>query len=50
MPTDIVSGREPRVHHMSPGPDRWKERSRTLPGIALAMAIQWSAFVSPPPP
>lgn len=44
MPTDIVSGREPRVHHASPGPDRWKERSRTLPGIAAAMAQQWGAL------
>lgn len=41
-PSDIVSGRQPRVHHASPGPDRWKERSRTLPGIAKAMASQWS--------
>lgn len=40
-PTDIVSGRKPRVHYASPGPDRWKERSRTLPGIAAAMAEQW---------
>ena len=40
-PTDIVDGREPRVHHASPGPDRWKERSRTLTGIAEAMADQW---------
>ena len=42
-PTDIVDGRTPRVHHASPGPDRWKERSRTLPGIAAAMASQWGA-------
>jgi len=34
----IVNGRTPRVHFASPGPDRWKERSRTLPGIAQAMA------------
>lgn len=40
-PTKLVAGREPRVHHASPGPDRWKERSRTLPGIADAMATQW---------
>jgi site-specific DNA-cytosine methylase len=40
-PTNIVSGREARVHKMAPGPDRWKERSRTLPGIAAAMAEQW---------
>lgn len=41
VPTNIVDGREPRVHHMSPGPDRWKERSRFFPGIAEAMADQW---------
>ena len=41
MPTEIVEGRVPRVHHASPGPNRWKERSRTLPGIASAMAAQW---------
>lgn len=40
-PTKIVDGRQPRVHFASPGPDRWKERSRTLPGIAAAMAEQW---------
>jgi hypothetical protein len=42
-PTDIVEGRTPRVHYMSPGPDRWKERSRTLKGIGAAMAEQWGA-------
>jgi site-specific DNA-cytosine methylase len=40
-PTEIVEGRTARVHHASPGPDRWKERSRTLEGIARAMAEQW---------
>ena len=40
-PTDIVSGRENRVHRMTPGPDRWRERSRTFDGIAAAMAEQW---------
>ena len=40
-PTNIVGGRVPRVHYASPGPDRWRERSRTLPGIASAMADQW---------
>ena len=44
VPTNIVEGREPRVHHASPGPDRWKERSRTLPGIAKAMAEQWGSL------
>ncbi len=43
--TDIVEGRSPRVHYASPGPDRWKERSRTLPGIAKAMAEQWGAVL-----
>jgi len=44
VPTDIVEGRQPRVHYASPGPDRWKERSRTLPGIAAAMASQWGSL------
>jgi len=44
VPTNIVEGRQPRVHHASPGPDRWKERSRTLQGIADAMADQWGAL------
>ena len=41
MPTNIVSGREARVHRESPGPDRWKKRSLTYEGIAKAMASQW---------
>lgn len=40
-PTNIVEGREARIHKMPPGPDRWKERSRTFAGIAAAMAEQW---------
>ena len=40
-PTQIVEGRTARVHRAPPGIDRWKERSRTLPGIAAAMAEQW---------
>lgn len=40
-PTNIVEGREPKVHRMSPGPGRWKDRSRTYQGIADAMAEQW---------
>lgn len=44
-PTDIVDGREPRVHHARPGPDRWKERSRFFPGIAQAMANQWGRLL-----
>lgn len=30
------------IHQASPGPNRWKERSRTFPGIARAMAETWS--------
>lgn len=41
IPTNIVEGRVARVHRAAPGPDRWKERSRTLEGIAAAMAEQW---------
>ena len=40
-PTNIVEGREARVHRMPPGPDRWKKRSMTFQGIADAMAQQW---------
>ena len=42
-PTNIVDGRVARVHRMPPGPDRWKERSRTFEGIAKAMAEQWGS-------
>jgi len=45
-PTRVVSGREARVHRMAPGPDRWRERSRTYPGIAKAMAKQWGVISS----
>jgi site-specific DNA-cytosine methylase len=47
-PTQVVEGREPRVHMMPPSPDRWKERSRTLPGIAAAMAAQWGVLAGVP--
>lgn len=47
-PTNIVEGREARVHRMPPGPDRWKERSRTFEGIAQAMADQWGPLLSMP--
>lgn len=42
VPTDVVEGREQRVWRMPPGPERAKERSRFFPGIAAAMADQWS--------
>ena len=41
-PTNIVDGREHRVWKEPPGPNRWKNRSRTFPGIAEAMATQWN--------
>ena len=44
-PTGLVSGRVPRVHRMAPGPNRWRERSRTFSGVAEAMADQWGLFV-----
>ena len=47
-PTDCVDGRESRVWLMSPGPDRWKERSRTYQGVADAMAKQWGDSLLPP--
>lgn len=44
VPTNIVDGREQRIHRMAPGPNRWKERSKTYAGIADAMAQQWGAL------
>lgn len=40
-PTNVVEGRAARVHRMSPGKDRWRERSRTYHGVSEAMAQQW---------
>lgn len=44
-PTNIVAGREARVHRMPPSPTRWRERSRFFAGIAAAMAEQWPPHV-----
>lgn len=41
QPTNVVDGRENRVHRMPPSADRWKKRSTTYQGIADAMAAQW---------
>ena len=41
LPTNIVEGREARIHKMPPSQDRWKLRSTTYQGIADAMANQW---------
>jgi hypothetical protein len=43
IPTNIVDGREDRVHKLPPSPDRWKIRSTTYQGIADAMASQWGS-------
>lgn len=45
MATDVSMGREQRIWRLPPGPDRWKERSRTLTGVAEAMADQWGALL-----
>lgn len=44
IPTNIVEGRVQRVWRMPPGPERAKERSKTYPGIARAMAQQWAGW------
>lgn len=43
VPTDIVEGREQRLHLLPPSEDRWKLRSMTYKGIAKAMAQQWGS-------
>jgi hypothetical protein len=40
-PTSIIQPLFHSVHREPPGPDRWKNRSRTFNGIAQAMANQW---------
>lgn len=47
-PTDLVPGRARRVHDQRRGPDRWRERSRTYPGVAAAMADQWGSVLTGP--
>lgn len=42
-PTNVVDGREARVHKMPPSDDRSKERSRFFSGVAEAMAKQWGS-------
>lgn len=43
--TDVVDGRDQKIWKMSPSEDRSKERSKTFPGIAQAMAAQWSKYI-----
>ena len=47
MPSYIVKGRTQKVFLTPPGPDRWKIRSRTLTGVAEAMASQWGHNLRP---
>lgn len=53
VPTDKLTPPRPgteehktwsRVHRAPPGPERWRERSRTFEGLARAMAEQWSSI------
>lgn len=44
-PTDVVEGREARIHRMAPSAERWKQRSETYQGIADAIADQWGGYV-----
>ena len=44
-PTNVVEGREPRIHYMSPSEDRGRLRSITYKGIAEAMADQWPKYI-----
>ena len=45
IPTNIVDGREQRIWRMPPNADRARLRSKTFPGIAKAMAMQWAGPV-----
>lgn len=44
-PTNIVDGREARVHRMPPSAERANLRSATYQGIADAMADQWGSLL-----
>jgi len=46
IPTNIVAGREQRLHCLPKTADRAKLRSKTFPGIAKAMAEQWSKYLT----
>jgi len=43
-PTDIVEGRNPRVHNLGPTKNRKRDRSETYQGWADAMADQWTCY------
>jgi creatinine amidohydrolase/Fe(II)-dependent formamide hydrolase-like protein len=35
-----------RIHYLPPSKTRWKIRSKTFTGIAVAMAQQWSTYIN----
>ena len=45
LPTNVVKGREQFVMKMGPSKTRVRDRSRTFPGIAQAMAEQWGRLL-----
>ena len=45
QPTNVVDGRDDRIHKMPPSPERWKLRSETYAGVAEAMADQWGTWL-----
>jgi len=45
-PTNIVKGREQRIWKLPPGKDRGKIRSKTFPGIAAALAFQFTQWAN----
>ncbi len=45
VPTDIVEGRDNRIHRLPPSEDRGKLRSKTYVGIAEAIVDQWGSYV-----
>jgi hypothetical protein len=45
-PTNVVDGREQRLHALTPSKDRAMLRSKTFQGIADAMADQWSRYLT----
>jgi len=52
VPTSTMTAADARAdcHLASPGPDRWRQRSRTYPGIANAIASQWGQSYDPHSP
>jgi len=43
---ELPKAQRERVHYMSPGPDRAKERARFYAGFAAAMADQWGRYIA----